>query len=73
MGDDATWDSMEEAKAWADQHATELTNYSIAGDAAKLAEEQRVAEQDALIIQAKEDSKKIAELYDMIKALHNNL
>jgi hypothetical protein len=69
MGDGATWASVNEAQAWANQHAADLTNYSIEGDKAKLESERRVAEGDALIIQAKEDSKKIAELYDMVKAL----
>jgi len=71
-GDEQPWVSMEEAKAWADKHAEDLTNSSIEGDRVKADSERRLAEQDALLLQAKEDSKKLAEMYDMVKALSAN-
>ena len=68
-GQPGNWATEEEAKAWADKHAQELNDASAAADAAQLAAEQRQAEQDALIAQAKIDSQKIAELHDMLTKL----
>lgn len=70
--EESPWSSIEEAKSWADKHAEDLTNYSIEGDRIKAENDRKAAEQDALLLQAKEDSKKIAELYEMVKALAAN-
>lgn len=70
--EDNPWTSFEDAKAWADKHAEDLTNHSLEGDRIKAENERKAAEQDALLLQAKEDSKKLAELYDMVKALTAN-
>ena len=70
--EDNPWTSFDDAKAWADKHAEDLTNYSLEGDRIKAENERKAAEQDALLIQAKEDSKKLAEIYDMLKTLSAN-
>jgi len=66
-----TWSSREEAESWATQHVENLISYDNAVEAAKLEAERAKAEQDALILQAKEDSKKIEEIHQMLSQLTN--
>ena len=60
----STWASEAEAQAWAESHAAELEKMAEDALAAK-------AQQDELIAQAKVDSQKIADIYEMLTALTN--
>ena len=71
-GKPGNWESVEDAQAWADEHAQQLRDGAAAADAAEEEAKRRQAEQDALIAQAKIDSQKIAEMYDMITKLANS-
>lgn len=70
-GDSQPWVDSATALAWAEQHAAELNQYAVEAEANRQKIAEREATQDALILQAQEDSKKIAELYEMVKALTN--
>lgn len=61
-----TWATEADALAWA-----EATIVDIAADEVKQAQQQ--ADQAALLAQAKEDSSKLAEIYDAIKAIQTKL
>lgn len=60
----STWASESEAKAWADQHASDL-------EAAHEEGLLRQAQEEAMLEQAKIDSQKIAEIHEMLSALNN--
>jgi hypothetical protein len=60
----STWASEAEAQAWADEHASQLEKMNDDSIANK-------AQQDELIAQAKIDSQKIADIYEMLTALSN--
>jgi hypothetical protein len=66
-----TWSSREEAEAWLTQHVENLISYDAQAEAARLEAETAKAEQDALILQAKEDSVKIEQIYQMLSQLSN--
>lgn len=60
----STWGSEQEAQDWADKHVAKMKEMDAKS-------EELAAQQHELIAQAKIDSQKIADIYEMLNALTN--
>lgn len=69
LGSGDTWDSVEEAKTWADGHAALLTQLAVDAEAELIAKAEREALEDAARQAILDNASKVDEIHAMLKAL----